>query len=42
MSLGPLPTLRDQIGSKFKTLCVLMTKISTEALIAISILTLHE
>jgi len=34
--------LRDQIGGKFKMLCVLMTKISTGALIAISILTLHE
>jgi hypothetical protein len=39
---GPLPTLRDQNGSKFKTLCALMTKISTGALIALSILTLHE
>src|SRR4029453_195376 len=38
----PLPTLRDQNGSKFKTLCVLMTKISTGTLITISILTLHE
>jgi hypothetical protein len=42
ISLCPLPALRDEMTTKFKTLSLLMTKISTEALIALSILTLHE